>query len=88
MTFHFTELNMNTMETKYLEMITEVLEIEDRTVTMNDLFRDFEEWDSLAHLSLIAEIDDIYNITIEDETFKSLKTLKELFEEIQKRAKA
>lgn len=76
------------METKYLEMISEVLEIEDRTVTMNDLFRDFEEWDSLAHLSLIAEIDDIYNITIEDETFKNLKTLKELYEEIQKRAKA
>lgn len=76
------------MEQEFLEMITEVFEIENKEITLNDAFRDFEEWDSLAHLSLIAEIDDIYNITIEDETFKNLKTLKELYEEIQKRAKA
>lgn len=73
------------MESKYLEMITEVLEVEDRTITMEDVFRDFEEWDSLAHLAFIAEIDDTYNVVIEDNVFKQLKTLQELFDEIQKR---
>ena len=76
------------MKSKYLEMITEVLEVEDRTITMEDVFRDFEEWDSLAHLSLIAEIDDTYNVVIEDIVFKQLKTLQELFDEIQKRISA
>jgi acyl carrier protein len=76
------------METKYLELITEVLEIEDRSITMEDTFRDLEEWDSLAHLSLIAEIDDTYNVVIEDNVFKQLNTLKELFDEIQKRINA
>ena len=76
------------MKSKYLEMITEVLEVEDRTITMEDVFRDFEEWDSLAHLSLIAEIDDTYNVVIEDNVFKQLKTLQELFDEIQKRISA
>lgn len=73
------------METKFLEMITDVLEIENKELQMSDVFRDFDEWDSLARLSLIAEIDDVYNIVIEDEVFKNLVTLQDLFSEIQKR---
>lgn len=73
------------METKFLEMISDVFEIEERTITMDDNFRDFDEWDSLARLSLIAEIDDVYNIVIEDEVFKTLLTLEDLHTEIQNR---
>jgi acyl carrier protein len=76
------------METKFIDMITEVLEIEDRTIGMQDIFRAYEEWDSLAHLSLIAEIDDVYDVVIEDETFKELITLQALYTEIQKRTNA
>jgi acyl carrier protein len=76
------------MEAKFIEMITEVLEVEDRTIAMQDVFRDYEEWDSLAHLSLIAEIDDVYDVVIEDETFKKLSTLEALYTEIQKRTNA
>lgn len=76
------------METKFLEMISDVFEIEDRTITMDETFRDFDEWDSLARLSLIAEIDDVYNIVIEDEVFKNLLTLQDLHSEIQNRVNA
>lgn len=76
------------MGTKFLEMITDVFEIEDKTITMQDTFRDYDEWDSLARLSLIAEIDDVYNVIIEDEVFKGLITLQELFNEIQQRTNA
>lgn len=76
------------METKFLEMITDVFEIEDKMVTMTDTFRDYDEWDSLARLSLISEIDDVYDIIIEDEVFKTLLSLNDLYVEIQKRAKA
>ena len=76
------------METKFLEMISDVFEIEDREIAMNDTFRDFDEWDSLARLSLIAEIDDVYNVVIEDEVFKTLLTLEDLHKEIQKRTNA
>jgi len=75
------------METKFLEMITEVFEMEDKTLTMDDNFRDYDEWDSLARLSLISEIDDVYDIVIEDEVFKTLLSLNDLYVEIQKRAK-
>lgn len=76
------------METKFLEMISDVFEIEDREIAMNDTFRDFDEWDSLARLSLIAEIDDVYNVVIEDEIFKTLLTLEDLHTEIQNRINA
>lgn len=76
------------MEAKFLEMISDVLEIEDRTIEMTDAFRHYDEWDSLARLSLIAEIDDVYNIVIEDEVFKNLVTLADLYNEINKRTQA
>jgi acyl carrier protein len=76
------------MEAKFLEMISDVLEIEDRTIEITDSFRDYDEWDSLARLSLIAEIDDVYNIVIEDEVFKNLITLADLYNEINKRTQA
>jgi acyl carrier protein len=76
------------METKFLEMITDVFEIEDKTLNMEDTFRDYDEWDSLARLSLIAEIDDVYNTVIKEEVFKNLITLQDLFNEVQKRINA
>jgi acyl carrier protein len=76
------------MEAKFLEMISDVLEIEDRTIEITDAFRDYDEWDSLARLSLIAEIDDVYNIVIKDEVFKNLITLADVYNEINKRTQA
>lgn len=76
------------MKTKFLEMITEVFEIEDKTLAMEDNFRDYDQWDSLARLSLISEIDDVYDTVIEDEVFKTLLSLNDLYLEIHKRAKA
>jgi acyl carrier protein len=76
------------MEAEFLEMITEVLEIEDREIQLADVFRDYDEWDSLARLTLIAEIDDKYNIVIEEEAFKNAITLGDLLNEIIKRTQA
>jgi acyl carrier protein len=73
------------MEAKFLAMIADVLELDSKDLGMNDVFRDYDEWDSLARLSLIAEIDEMYNIVIEDEVFKGLNTLQDLFSEINKR---
>lgn len=73
------------METKFIKFIKDTLEMEDKNLALDDKFKEYEEWDSLAHLSLIAEIDDVYNVVIEDEAFKKLNTLQDLYTEIQKR---
>ena len=76
------------MEAEFLEMITEVLEIDDSEIQLSDAFRDYDECDSLARLTLIAEIDDKYNIVIEEEAFKNAITLGDLLNEIIKRTQA
>lgn len=73
---------------KFLELIKEVLEIEDRELSMEDNFKDYDEWDSLARLSLIASIDDEYNVQIEEEKFRTLNTFSDLYTEIQSRVEA
>ena len=71
------------METKFLEVIKEALEIEDRELDMEDKFKEFDEWDSLAQLTLIAELDDNFGVTIQSNDFKKIQTLQQLFDHIQ-----
>jgi acyl carrier protein len=73
------------MQAKFIDLIKEVFEIEDTNLDINAFFRDLDSWDSLTHLSLIAMIDEEYGVVIEDDRFKTLMTLNDLFEEIQKR---
>lgn len=72
------------MEQKFLESFKEALEIE-KEISMSYKFRELEEWNSLGRLSLIAMLDDNYDVTIEDEAFKQLITISDLYKEVQKR---
>lgn len=73
------------MEEKFLELFKETLDIEDKEVNMSDHFRTFEEWDSIANLSLIAMIDAEYEVIIENSVFKNIETLQELWDKIQEK---
>ena len=72
------------MEAKFLLMFKEVLEITDRELLLEDNFRDYEEWNSLVFLSLIAMIDEDFDVIIEGRDFKQLKTNAEIIETIKK----
>jgi len=71
------------METKFIKVIKDALEIEDKNLSMNEKFKEFEEWDSLAQLTLIAELDENFDVTIQTSDFKNINTLQELFDHIQ-----
>lgn len=73
------------MQEKFLQLFKETLDLEDKDIQMTDEFRSFDEWDSIANLSVIAMIDDEYDVVIENSDFKNIKTLQELWEEIGKR---
>ncbi len=70
------------MKEKFLELFKEVFEMEGEEVKFTDNFRDFDEWDSLTHLSLIAMLDDEYSIQIEEEELDKLNTVQDLFDRI------
>ena len=67
---------------RFVELLKEVFEMEDQEINMEDTFRDYDEWDSLTHLSLIAMLDDEYDLQIEETAFKNIKTVQDLFNKV------
>lgn len=67
---------------KFLELITEALEKEAGSVNSNDVFRDYPEWDSLAHLTVISLIDEEYGMVIPRDEFTKMQTLKQVYDYI------
>lgn len=74
------------MEENFFMKFAETIELEDISIlTRETVFRDLEEWNSLAFLSVIAMVDEDYDVIIEGNDFKQLITLGDLIDEIQKR---
>ena len=71
------------MQEKFIEAFREALERED-AIELTDEFRDYDEWDSLARLSLIAMLDDEFELQIENEDFEKLNTVADLLEAVRK----
>lgn len=72
------------MQGNFIDLLKEALEIENREINMNDEFRDYDEWDSLAYLSIIAMYDEEFDIQIEEKEFNELRTVNDLFNATQK----
>lgn len=72
------------MEQIFLENIKETFEIDSREINLNDEFRSYDEWDSLAYLSLIAMIDEEYDTQIEEAEFQKLITVGDIFTAVNK----
>lgn len=74
---------------KFMPAFKEALEMDD-TVQLNlaDAFRDYDEWDSLSRLSLIAMLDEEFSVEIENDDFEKIKTLGDLIKEVENRQNA
>ena len=67
---------------KFLEQIAEILEEEQ--VNLSDRLLDFDAWDSLAQLSIIALADEEYGVTISAMEIREAETvggIKQLIED-------
>lgn len=69
---------------KIISLMADCLEREADTIKGSDLFREFEEWDSLAYLSVIAQIDDDFGIVVPIEDFRACKTVHDLADYVSK----
>ncbi len=63
---------------KFIELFAEAIERED-AIKMEDNFRDYDEWSSIAYLSVIAMMDEEYDTQIEQADFKKLRTVQDLY---------
>lgn len=74
------------MKDKFIAAFKEALELEDQEVSLSDNFRDYEEWDSIAQLSLIAALDEEFDLQIEGNDFEELKTVEDLLKAVEEKA--
>ena len=72
------------MET-FLKKLAEILEVD--KIEMNNVLYEFEEWDSLTSLSIIATIDSDFNVNISAEELLSAITVKDLINLIEVKSK-
>lgn len=74
------------MKERFLASFKEALQIEDREIGLEDVFRDYEEWDSLGRLSLIAALDEEFNLQIEEKEFEKLVTVGDILTTVENTA--
>ena len=64
---------------KFKQLLAEALEREGE-IDMKDEFSTYEEWNSIAYLSIIAFMDEEYDTQLEEAEFKKLKTVQDMYD--------
>lgn len=70
--------------TEVKEILARVFEIDILTISDNATQKDISKWDSLQHLNLIVEIEDIYDISIDPEDISEMISIVKIIEVINK----
>lgn len=63
-----------------IEKLAEILEVDELDV--NKKFTDYEEWDSLCGLSIIAMLDSDYNMTMKNKEILEFSSIKDFCEAV------
>jgi acyl carrier protein len=66
---------MTDFEDKLLEILSKVLLLDTDKITDDIRRKDFEPWDSMAHLVIVSEIENEFEIFFEDEEVIELWTV-------------
>ncbi|TFG33116.1 acyl carrier protein [Candidatus Thorarchaeota archaeon] len=69
---------MTDFDNKLLDILSRVFRIDQGEITDNLKRKDFEPWDSMAHLMLISEIENEFEIFFEDEEVVDIWTVGDL----------
>jgi acyl carrier protein len=73
------------MREKFYTELAEILEVDE--VPPNAILHDFDNWDSLTALSIMAMLDQGYSINISTTDLNSIATVEELYNLVNNRMK-
>lgn len=66
-------------EEQFLTSIADALELDAESMTIQDDFRNYEEWDSLTFLALLTLMNEEYSLELSIDTFNNIRTWKDLY---------
>ncbi len=64
------------METKIIEILKNVLETEN--ISTDTSQTNCDNWDSLRHLSLVVELEDAFDVSLEPEEIAAMRSVKDI----------
>ena len=70
--------------TKYSEIFKTALNISDDKLNENLKYNEIEEWDSIAHMTLVAALEEEYKITLETDDIIEFSSYKKGMEILKK----
>jgi len=68
---------------KFLNLVADILNREENSISFQDDFREYNEWDSLAALSFLAMINEEYDVIISRRDFDDMITLEQIYQYIE-----
>lgn len=71
-------------EKEKISMLEEMMELDENTLTPSTVLDDIEEWDSIAVLSLIALLDDEFDIEIKGSEIREFETVADILNVMNK----
>jgi len=74
------------MKEKFLQIVAEALEKDLQCIQITDNFRDYEEWDSLGILSIMALMEENFGAIVSRESLNQCRTLEDLYNLVTKNA--
>lgn len=74
-------------EDQFIELVEEILEVEAGIISMESSLDD-ADWDSLANISFIAEVDQKANVTLDAQRLADAEIVRDLFSLVQEALEA
>ena len=62
-----------------LEMLEEIMDLDEGTLSMDSVLNDYDEWDSLSKLSLIAMAKQEFGIILNADKIREFNTVNDIF---------
>lgn len=75
---------MKTNPNDFIAAFADAIDRDALLIKNEDIFREYEEWDSIALLSLVAMLEDNYSVIIPREIFERLETIQDLIDQVNK----
>ena len=68
---------------KFLNLVADILNREENSISLQDDFREYNEWDSLAALSFLAMLNEEYDVIISRRDFDDMITLEQIYQYVE-----
>lgn len=68
---------METLE-KVIEIVAETCSVDKSEVTANSMVGDFPAWDSVGHLSILSNVEEVFEISFEPEEMMEMEDVKDI----------